>query len=316
LPQRNFCVYYFYIGAGLTQAGGREIPVVVFTSYNCGEIPGYTPKEIYRADFRVSAEISPTDQWHRALGNLIEHLRMKTFPDVLIDTLQKIASFDTYLIATYKRDFLPVVLLSSWPEGDDTAIRRYLQEIYLLDPLYNAIRSDLGSGLYRLREIAPDSFEQTEYYQSCYAELELADEIIFLCRLDNDVVFTISLGRTARLGSITRAEKLRLKEVFPVIQALCHQFWLTFAADYTHSEQTRNTLEQALQSFGSGVLTAREQEITGLILQGHSSKSIAEILSISAGTVKVHRKNIYARLNISAQSELFSQFLAHLSSLD
>jgi len=262
-----------------------------------------------------SAELSPAEHWNRALGLLIEHLRLKTFPDVLVETLAKLASFDTFLIATYKRDFLPVVLLSSWPEQKNSAIQRYLEEIYLLDPLYNAIRNEVPGGLYRLRELAPDSFEQTEYYQDCYAELKLQDEVIFLCRLDNDVVFTISLGRTARLGSITRAERLKLKEVFPVVSALCHQFWLNLAGEYVHSKQARSTLEQALQSFGSGVLTAREQEITGLILQGHSSKSVADELAISAGTVKVHRKNIYMKLNISAQSELFSQFLAHLSSL-
>jgi len=263
----------------------------------------------------VSTELSPAEHWHKALGHLVEHLRMKTFPDVLVETLRQLANFDTFLVATYKRDFLPVVLYSSYQPGQDSAIRRYLEEVYLLDPLYNAIRKSVPSGLYRLRELAPDSFEETEYYQSCYAELKLDDEIIFLCRLDNDVVFTISLGRTSKLGTITRAEKLRLKEVFPVIQALCHQFWLSLSSEYVHSKEAKNTLEQALESFGSGVLTAREQEITGLILQGHSSKSVADILDISAGTVKVHRKNIYVKLNISAQSELFSQFLAHLGSL-
>ncbi|WP_027859541.1 helix-turn-helix transcriptional regulator [Marinobacterium jannaschii] len=264
----------------------------------------------------MTTEISPVEQWHKALGHLVEHLRLTNFPDVLIETLAKVAHFDTFLIATYKQDYLPVVLLSSWPEAEESSpIRRYLEEFYLLDPLFNAIRKQQASGLYRLMEIAPDSFEQTEYFQTCYSGLGLDDEIIFLCRLDNDVVFTISLGRTGRLGTITRAEKKRLKEIFPVISALCHQFWLALASEYVHDKAARSSLEQALQSFGSGVLTGREQEITGLILQGHSSRSIGETLEISTGTVKVHRKNIYARLNISAQSELFSQFLAHLSSL-
>ncbi|WP_315984077.1 LuxR C-terminal-related transcriptional regulator [Aliamphritea spongicola] len=51
-------------------------------------------------------------------------------------------------------------------------------------------------------------------------------------------------------------------------------------------------------------------------MQGHSSKSIADNLNISAGTVKVHRKNIHARLKTSTQSEIFTLFLAHLKAID
>jgi DNA-binding CsgD family transcriptional regulator len=52
-------------------------------------------------------------------------------------------------------------------------------------------------------------------------------------------------------------------------------------------------------------LTKREAEITAFILQGHSSLSISLILNISTETVKVHRKNIYRKLRISSQAELF-----------
>ena len=44
-----------------------------------------------------------------------------------------------------------------------------------------------------------------------------------------------------------------------------------------------------------------------------ASISIATLLNISVGTVKVHRKNIYAKLEISSQSELFSLFLPLLT---
>lgn len=257
------------------------------------------------------------EQWHKALGQLIEHLRMRSFPDVLVKTLQNLADFNTFVVATYKYQYQyqPIVIASSYAEKDSPLQRSYLSGAYVLDPLFNAINQHTASGLYRLKEMAPDEFEQTQYFQQCYQDFQLSDEIIFLCRLDNDVVFTVSLGRTASLGTITRGERNRLKEVFPVIQALCHQFWLAQSTEYVHDQKAQNTLDQALHSFGSGVLTDREQEISGLILQGHSSKAIADQLDISAGTVKVHRKNIYTKLNISAQSELFSMFLTHLSSL-
>ena len=38
------------------------------------------------------------------------------------------------------------------------------------------------------------------------------------------------------------------------------------------------------------------------------------LLNISAGTVQIHRKNIYQKLGINSQGELFSQFIRGLTS--
>jgi hypothetical protein len=46
-----------------------------------------------------------------------------------------------------------------------------------------------------------------------------------------------------------------------------------------------------------------------MILQGHSTQSIALHLDIAPGTVKIHRKNIYRKMQISTQAELFSVFM-------
>ncbi len=264
---------------------------------------------------KVGVDISPSESWHKDLARLIDHTRMRNFPEVLNDTLAHLVSFNTSLVATYKYSYKPIVILSTHSQQLHPTLSRYINELYMLDPLFNAIDKGLGAGVHRLREICPDSFETTEYYRSCYHEFDLVDEIILVIPLDKDVVFTVSLGRKSNLGTITRAERNTLNNVFPVISALVRQFWIAQSSEYVHDEQARNSTEYALSTFGSGVLTRREQEITALILQGHSSKSIADMLEISAGTVKVHRKNIHARLNTSTQSELFSMFLNHLNDL-
>ena len=46
-----------------------------------------------------------------------------------------------------------------------------------------------------------------------------------------------------------------------------------------------------------------------LLLRGHSTVSVALQLGISPTTVKTHRKNLYAKLGIATQFELFSRFL-------
>ena len=49
---------------------------------------------------------------------------------------------------------------------------------------------------------------------------------------------------------------------------------------------------------------------------GHSGTSIGAHLGISQTTVKSHRQNLYGKLGIASQFELFSQFLQSLSPLD
>lgn len=51
-------------------------------------------------------------------------------------------------------------------------------------------------------------------------------------------------------------------------------------------------------------LTAREVEIVRMIAQGSRNKTIAERLSISQGTVKVHLHNIYGKLGVDGRLAL------------
>jgi DNA-binding NarL/FixJ family response regulator len=52
------------------------------------------------------------------------------------------------------------------------------------------------------------------------------------------------------------------------------------------------------------VLTPREIEIVRMITQGLRNKAIAERLSISEGTVKIHLHNIYEKLGVDGRLEL------------
>ena len=51
-------------------------------------------------------------------------------------------------------------------------------------------------------------------------------------------------------------------------------------------------------------LTARETEIVRMITQGLRNKVIAERLSISEGTVKIHLHNVYEKLDLDGRLEL------------
>jgi DNA-binding NarL/FixJ family response regulator len=49
-----------------------------------------------------------------------------------------------------------------------------------------------------------------------------------------------------------------------------------------------------------------------LLLRGHSTKSVARELDIAPGTVMVHKRNLFSKLGITSQFELFSRFIDEL----
>jgi DNA-binding CsgD family transcriptional regulator len=57
-------------------------------------------------------------------------------------------------------------------------------------------------------------------------------------------------------------------------------------------------------------LTPREQEIVELILQGYPTKSIADKLRLSRGTIKNYRQRLYDKLDITTEREIFLAFIA------
>ena len=252
----------------------------------------------------------------RDLATLTNYVRVPSFPAMLDDFLSKLCHFDTITIITYKKALKPILIHPQDPAQQSAALRFYLSKAYLLDPVFNGIQMGISPGIYRLADLSPDSFEDTEYYQTCYRDFDLVDEINLIIPLNKDTRCAISLGRKKAIGSIRRTELNHLKSLFPMIDALVCQFWLSQESEYVEKTTSSGPLNYALKTFARGVLTNREQEVLELLLRGHSSKSIADLLEISAGTVKVHRKNIHSRLNTSTQSEIFTLFLTHLDHLD
>lgn len=68
--------------------------------------------------------------------------------------------------------------------------------------------------------------------------------------------------------------------------------------------------QPSLPSRLAAQLTSREQEIVELILQGHPTKSIADRLRLSRGTVKNYRQRLYEKLDITTEREIFLAFIA------
>jgi DNA-binding NarL/FixJ family response regulator len=73
----------------------------------------------------------------------------------------------------------------------------------------------------------------------------------------------------------------------------------TMTRAFGHVMQREAAMREA-----SRILTPREIEIVRMIAQGLRNRVIAERLSISEGTVKIHLHNVYEKLGIDGRLEL------------
>lgn len=252
--------------------------------------------------------------WHQHLAQLITQANKAAFPELLVDCLKHVMSIPSVMISAHKGKHRPLLIYDDYPPHKRAhAVERYLKKTYLLDPFCLAIERQVEAGVYRLRELAPDRFHSSEYYQHYYELLQLDDEVGVLADVGGDVVIMVSLGFRQNEALLTRKGLSALKHIAPVIQVLLAEFWYWQSSLYLSSMDENAPVDAAFESFGRGVLTPREREIVHLLLAGHSAKSAAQALGISDGTVKVHRKNLYQRLNVSSQSQLFRLFLDHVA---
>lgn len=77
------------------------------------------------------------------------------------------------------------------------------------------------------------------------------------------------------------------------------------------------TAPQALMAearvlFASTVLSRREKQVVDLMLQSYRVDACGQKLGVSVETLRVHRRNIYRKLDINSHLELFSLFFACL----
>ncbi|WP_443070120.1 helix-turn-helix transcriptional regulator [Sulfitobacter sp.] len=100
----------------------------------------------------------------------------------------------------------------------------------------------------------------------------------------------------------------------PVIASLLTRQWseLDTSGSFDESKTTERISDLAKTTHGFH-LTTRQVEVILLVLKGHSSTSIGLKLGITYETVKVFRRQVYRKCNISSQAELFSLIVPLIS---
>jgi DNA-binding CsgD family transcriptional regulator len=257
--------------------------------------------------------------WISLLSQCIDSIGTEKFAESLVNALRSITGFDYLVSFAYHQKEKPICLYHTCSPAERVVfVDDYLNGPYLLDPFFKACGRRVESGLYRLQDIAPDRFLQSEYYRSYYVRTGLAEEICYTFYLLNDVAVVISLMRSGDSPRFSAREFRLLESVTPIVSSLAQRHWQD-VPDWFEPESTdhetgdnRSIIENMVSTIFGPRITPREIQVVAQVLEGHSSDSIARSLGISVGTVRIHRRNIYAKLDISSQQELFSIFFQEI----
>nr|WP_174822800.1 helix-turn-helix transcriptional regulator [Ruegeria lacuscaerulensis] len=250
---------------------------------------------------------------HEFSQTLAEVIEGPADSDALIRAVQYLFPCEAAFAVLNPPSGPPVYLADSYPDSTSkAAVQLYVSKTYLLNPVHNAIRNGISTGVYRMADLAPDNWSATtaDVIADDSEEIKFRtpgwphglQEACLLVDLPGDVIGEISLARETAPGGIPEEDLEALRHFLPLIR-------LAFLRVSKNKPARVGRMSPSLGAFGRDVLTAREAEIVQMVLKGHSSLSISLELQITISTVKSHRRNAYAKLGVSTQSQLFRAYV-------
>lgn len=265
--------------------------------------------------------------WVAASAEIVDHIDDPSLPEVLSRALSTLIDFESSVVFVYRGRASPIHIYDTFPGPQARAgIVNYVTSTYVLNPLFNAYRCGLKTGVYRLRDLASEGSVDSPLfrkYKICATSSEeigyLTDgwppgreELCIAMELPAGECAELTLSRKSSHGGFSDKDIASLSPIIPFLTSTVRHYWRHARLMYLSSKPD-TAADDALRAFGRDFLSPRERELAQLLLRGHSSTSVGLRLGISTTTVKTHRKNLYAKLGIATQFEFFSLFRASLS---
>jgi DNA-binding CsgD family transcriptional regulator len=245
--------------------------------------------------------------------------------DALFALLREAAPITAYSALQLFTDKRPRVLAgdpgSLAVDDDKTASvwEAYSAGPYLFDPIHQHFVAGAPSGLYRLEDIAPEGFIGSEFHERFIANHGHADELDLLVSTSQGWAFLLMLVRGPGRPRFSAGELQALQALLPFAVELLRKHSLV-SAPALEPERVNDLVQRKIdvttQCFATSVLTAREHLVLRYLLLGYSSQLIGERLGIAEGTVKIHRRNIHQKLDITSQAELLALFVQCIALAD
>ncbi|WP_394173424.1 helix-turn-helix transcriptional regulator [Thalassotalea litorea] len=263
----------------------------------------------------TNLELRKVKSWSDALSKVIAKDFSSDSIGELLKCIESLIQGESGMITLYSKSNRPKTthhrLLAD--EDPEFHVTTYENGAYLLDPFYRRGLEDKLEGAFTLKDVAPEGFEHSEYYSVFYKNSGFENELCLILQLQSDFFLSLSIVKHEKGEVFDPRDIQTINLIFPLLKSVFDRYVSNYIQEVDTSFE--NHLDNALETFGSSMLTPKECDILHYVLRGYANKYIAEKMDNSAETIKHHRKNIYLKLDVSSQSELFYLFIAALKAL-
>jgi len=260
---------------------------------------------------RMTLSLDELGSWCEGLARVVESIDDAELPQRLRDALGGLVKTDRLGVFVLRRHASPLAILHDVPPGAQA--NSYLESLYLLDPVYNHFLRGTLPTCALLHDICPDDFFESDYFLKYWSSVKIVSEFSINAHYDDDTVLHVPLSRTQGSDPFSRDDMDILKAVSPVVVATMRHFWkarkASFESGAMEADSFHKHLRYVMDNFGCSLLTAREMDIMQLTMRGYSDKLSARQLDITPGTVRNHKKNIFNKLHVSSQGQVFGLLL-------
>lgn len=243
----------------------------------------------------------------RVLAAAIDAVGSEQHVSRLIDLIASLVPHDRVTVVRYSVRERPEFV--SHRNYSDEMVAKYLDIYYVYDPFYAHWRQEQKPGVVRLLAAAP-----VRYVAEFLSQSVISDELGVL--LDDGPGWCLGIFLDRSKGRFSQADAARLAAQFPVLSSLHALDTRTRQPAFRRTDQPAVAGQSPRPHIAIGrgqhlwpELSSREQEVVRLILAGHPTAGIAGRLGLAPGTVKNHRRNIYSKLDITTERELFLQYI-------
>ena len=110
-------------------------------------------------------------QWQQLVASMVAGLAHKDFYEKFSAGCEYLSGFQSTMVVWASTSHRPIHLYDDLPdEYADKTIADWFAGAYLVDPFYGLFVDKAPDGIYRLQDLAPDNFFDSEYYRSAASD--------------------------------------------------------------------------------------------------------------------------------------------------
>lgn len=237
--------------------------------------------------------------------------------EVLSDVFSAAFQSDELMLFHFRSGRAPKIMRHrAWRVDREQQISEYKTGFYMTDPIYLAIERAVQLQVLSLRDVVDqEEFENSDFYKLHYGMTRLADELCYCVADGMEGYVLLSFARSDKVGPYAVQELDIARILAPIVVGVLTASLPDLlgeeglASPSPEELKLHQDLKKARDNFGRSLLTLREYQVVQMMLRGYPIDLISSRLNMAEGTTKVHRRNIYRKLDISSKAELFSLFL-------